>query len=104
VSPLTEELSKALHDVSFGVVDIANRIYLAAQVKAIETEAEVITEGMLRSAYRDDFRLISRIIECLESGDPALLERFRDVVIKPAAPVKAGKTQSKSDSTKRAAA
>jgi hypothetical protein len=104
VSPLTEELSKALHEVSFGVVDIANRIYLAAQVKAIETGEEVITEGMLRSAYRDDFRLISRIIECLESGDPALLERFRDVVIKPALPVQSGKIQSRSASIKRAAA
>ncbi len=73
-SPLTKELSKALHDVSFGVIDIANRIYLTAQVKAIETGQEIITEGMLRSAYRDDFRLVSHIIETLKTGRPELLK------------------------------
>jgi GTPase SAR1 family protein len=86
-SPLTKELSEALHDVSFGVIDIANRIYLAAQVKAIETKQEVITEGMLRSAYRDDFRLVSHIIETLKTGDPALLKKFKDVHMKSALPV-----------------
>lgn len=60
--PLTKELSCALHDVSYGIIDLANRIYLAAQVRAIENgrekkEPEKITEGLLRSAYRDDFRL-----------------------------------------------
>lgn len=86
-SPLTKELSKALHDVSFGVIDIANRIYLATQVKAIETGQEVITEGMLRSAYRDDFRLVSHIIEILKTGNPELLKNIKDVHMKPALPV-----------------
>lgn len=86
-SPLTTELSKALHDISFGVVDIANRIYLAAQVKAIETGAEVITEGMLRSAYRDDFRLVSHIIETLKSGRPELLKNIKDIHMRSALPV-----------------
>jgi hypothetical protein len=86
-SPLTLELSKALHDVSFGVIDIANRIYLAAQVKAIETGLEVITEGMLRSAYRDDFRLVSHIIETLKTGRPELIKNIRDVHMRSALPV-----------------
>lgn len=97
-SPLTQELREALHDVSFGVIDIANRIYLAAQVKAIETGQEVITEGMLRSAYRDDFRLVSHIIETLKTGDPALLKKFRDVHMKPALPVQAPSVRKHSTS------
>jgi hypothetical protein len=82
-SPLTEQLSKALHDISFGIPDIANKIYLATQIRAIETGEEVITEGMLRSVYRDDFRLISDIIETLKTGRPELLQRFKDVHCPP---------------------
>ncbi|HEV2914356.1 MAG TPA: ATP-binding protein [Pyrinomonadaceae bacterium] len=50
--PLTGELSEALHEISYGVTDVAIRICLAAQVRAIETAHEKITEDLLRSAYR----------------------------------------------------
>jgi hypothetical protein len=85
--PLTEQLSRALHDVSYGIIDIANRIYLAAQVRAIEAGTEEITEGLLRSAYRDDFRLVSHIIETLKNGDPSLLHNLRDVCPPPILPI-----------------
>lgn len=97
-SPLTKKLNKALHDVSFGVIDIANRIYLAAQVKAIETGQEVITEGMLRSAYRDDFRLVNHAIEILKTGDPALMKTLKDVHMRPALPVQSPNGRSNSPS------
>lgn len=77
--PLTGELSSALHEISYGIADIANRIYLAAQVRAIENGSERITEGLLRSAYRDDFRLVSHIIETLLSGEEALAAHIKDV-------------------------
>ena len=77
--PLTNELCGVLHDVSYGVTDIAIRVYLAAQIRAIETGVEEITEGMIRSAYRDDFRLISRIIEVLKSGDVEAIKKIQDV-------------------------
>jgi AAA domain-containing protein len=86
--PLKEQLSRALHDVSYGIIDIANRIYLAAQVRAIEKGTEEITEGLLRSAYRDDFRLVSHIIETLKTGDPSLLHNIRDVCPPTAIPIK----------------
>jgi len=86
--PLTEQLSRALHDISYGIIDIANRIYLAAQVRAIEKGTEEITEGLLRSAYRDDFRLISHIIETLKTGDPSLLHNIRDVCPPVIIPIK----------------
>lgn len=96
-SPLTEELSKALHDVSYGVVDIANRIYLATQIRAIETGVETITEGMVRSVYRDDFRLISHIIEILKTGNPALLQKFKDVIMPRIIPAQTSSTPSNVD-------
>lgn len=77
---LTTDLCRALHDVSYGVTDIAIRVYLAAQIRAIETGAEEVTEGMMRSAYRDDFRLVSRIVEVLRSGDVEAIKKIQDII------------------------
>jgi hypothetical protein len=81
--PLTNGLCRALHEVSYGVTDLAIRIYLAAQIRAIETGVEMITEGLLRSAYRDDFRLMSRIIEVLKSGDSEAIKKLGDACPPP---------------------
>lgn len=102
--PLTEQLSRALHDVSYGIIDIANRIYLVAQIRAIENgidkkRPEEITEGLLRSAYRDDFRLVSHIIETLKTGDPSLLHNISDVCPPPILPIqeRAASSSARSD-------
>lgn len=104
--PLTEKLSLALHDVSYGIIDIANRIYLASQVRAIEKgidekAPEEITEGLLRSAYRDDFRLVSHILETVKFGDPSLLHNIRDVSPPAILPVKEGTVNSCAASDKQ---
>lgn len=77
--PLTTELSQALHDVSYGIPDIANKIYMAAQWRAIDTGLEMITKDLLVSAYRDDFRLVNHILEILKSGDITPLHNLLDV-------------------------
>jgi hypothetical protein len=79
-SPLTIELSEALYEVSYGIADVAIRVYMAAQVRAIETGLERITEDLLRSAYRDDFRLVNHILEILKTGDITPLDDLADVL------------------------
>ena len=91
---LTESLSRALHDISYGIIDIANRIYLAAQIRAIEKGTEEITEGVLRSAYRDDFRLVGHIIETMKTGDASLLHNIRDVCPPAILPIKEDRPNS----------
>ena len=86
---VSKTLSKTLHDVSYGVTDLAIRIFLAAQVRAIETRRETISEDLIRSAYRDDFRLVGRILETLKSGNIEPLNDLADVLppaIQPIAP------------------
>lgn len=95
---LTTKLSKALHDVSYGITDLAIRIYMAAQWRAIDTGCEKITENLLRSAYRDHFRLVNRILETLKSGeDPELLEHLQDVCPPPLLSIIKGPEQTTSD-------
>lgn len=85
--PLTIELSQALHDVSYGIPDIANKVYMATQWRAIDTGTETITKDLIASAYRDDFRLVSHILEILKSGDIASPHNLLDVCPPAAMPV-----------------
>jgi hypothetical protein len=85
---LTADLCHALHEVSYGVADLAIRIYLAAQIRVIENGVEEISKGLLRSAYRDDFRLMSRIVEVLKSGDSEAIKKIGDVCPPPKVPVR----------------
>lgn len=78
--PLSKELGTALYDVSYGVADIAIRIYMAAQVRAIETGDEEMSTSLLRSAYRDDFRLVNHILETLKSGGISPIDNLADVL------------------------
>jgi hypothetical protein len=86
-SPLTFEVSQALHEVSYGITDLAIRIYMAAQWRAIDTGLEEITEELIRSAYRDDFRLISRIFGLLETADIRALSEIDDLIPPASIPI-----------------
>lgn len=99
--PLTPELSLALHHVSYGITDLAIRIYMAAQVRAIETGFEKITEDLLRSAYRDDFRLVNRILEVVKSGDISPLNNLQDVFPPTLQPVHQVADETRSDTDHR---
>ena len=96
--PLTQEISRALHEVSYGITDLAVRIYMAAQWRAIETGLEEMTEDLIRSAYRDDFRLINRIFELLKSGDIKALPEIQDLVPPAIIPIEA-KQRGRSNAT-----
>jgi hypothetical protein len=102
VCPLTPEISRALHDVSYGITDLANRIYMAAQWRAIETGVETVSEDMIRSAYRDDFRLVNRILDALKSGNLTDLHGLEDVCPPAILPITTGiepETSSESNTT-----
>lgn len=78
-SSLTPQLSEVLYDISYGITDLAIRIYMASQIRAIETGREEVTADLLRSAYRDDFRLVNNILEALKSGNITPLHNLSDI-------------------------
>jgi hypothetical protein len=81
--PLTPELSHALYDVSQGITDLAVKVYMLAQVRAItrgEDEDEGITEALVRSVAYDSLRLANPILEALRSGNLLELHKVDDVL------------------------
>jgi hypothetical protein len=96
-SPLTPAISLTLHEVSYGIPDIANKVFMAAQWRAIDTKVETVTRDLLYSVYRDEFRLVNQILEVLKFGDLATLYNVQDVCPPPTMPVMDGSSGDNSD-------
>lgn len=79
--PLTPELSHALYDVTQGITDLAVKVYMLAQVRAITRKVEEpITEALIRSVAYDSLRLANPILEALRGGHILELQKVDDVL------------------------
>ncbi len=79
--PLTPELSHTLYDVTQGITDLAVKVYMLAQVRAITRgDDESITEALIRSVAYDSLRLANPILEALRSGNILDLQKVDDVL------------------------
>lgn len=78
-TPLNETLTHSLYEVSQGITDFAVKVYLLAQVRAITTEKEKITEGIIRSVAKDSLRLARPILEALKNNNIHILQTVEDV-------------------------
>ncbi|MBD1808115.1 ATP-binding protein [Microcoleus sp. FACHB-SPT15] len=77
--PLKPELSQVLYDVTQGITDFAVKVYMLAQVRAIATGKESVTESIIRSVAKDSLRLAQPILSALKTGDIKVLHSVEDV-------------------------
>ncbi|HYX16650.1 MAG TPA: ATP-binding protein [Nostoc sp.] len=77
--PLKPELSHTLYEVTQGITDFAVKVYMLAQIRAIATEKETVTESIIRSVAKDSLRLAQPILSALKTGNIQLLQRVEDV-------------------------
>jgi hypothetical protein len=73
------ELSETLYDESQGITDLAIKIYMFAQERAIDSGKEMVTPAVIRSAARDKIKIPREILNALRFGDKRVLELFEDV-------------------------
>jgi hypothetical protein len=79
VTPLTPELSQTLHDETQGITDLAVKIYMLAQIRAMTTGRERVTAALIRSVAADSLRLAQPMLQALRSGDRMKLAQFEDI-------------------------
>lgn len=78
-SPLTDEVSQTLYYETQGIVDLAVKLYLLAQVRAILSGKERVTPAVIKSAARDHLRLAQPVLKALRSGEPGEIARYDDI-------------------------
>lgn len=77
--PLTTQLIHTLYDLTQGITDFAVKLYLLAQIRAIVTGIEEITEKIIRSVAADSLRLANPILSALRTGNLQVLYSLEDV-------------------------
>lgn len=80
-SPLTDKLSDALYDVSQGITDLAVKVYILAQIRAIVAGMERLTPALLRSVATDSLQLVAPVLAALRRRDSLALQTVEDVYL-----------------------
>ncbi|WP_416761915.1 ATP-binding protein [Roseateles sp. So40a] len=77
--PLTEELYNTIFDCTQGVIDLALKLFIIAQVRAMLDGTETLSKELLLDVFRKDMHFVHEIVGALASGNPKKLSKFPDV-------------------------
>lgn len=78
-SILTDELKELLYQESQGITDIAVKLYMLAQWRAISTGIEEVNSRIIKSVAKDSLKLIRPALDALRSGNKKEIARFEDI-------------------------
>jgi hypothetical protein len=79
-SPLPPKtLSDVLYEESQGITDLAVKMYMFAQERAIDTGKEIVTSNIIRSVARDKFRMLKDVLLAIRHQDKRALSGWDDV-------------------------
>lgn len=76
---LTTQLSDTLYYESQGITDLAVKLFMLAQARAITTGHEKLTTGIIRSVASDCLRTAKEVLNALKSGSVERLRNCEDV-------------------------
>ena len=76
---LNKALSNTLYDVSVGIIDLAIKIFISAQGRAILTGTEKLTSGLFRSVAHDEFPWTSAAVNAMKVGTKTALLKYEDL-------------------------
>lgn len=76
---LDDELDDVLYEESQGIVDIAIKLFMIAQWRAIALGTEVITPALVKQVAADSLHLVRPMIAALKSGDPERIAKYSDI-------------------------
>lgn len=81
---ITDDIREAIYDESQGVMDIAVKLYVLAQLRVISRgevygEDEVLTADLFRAVAREEFALIAPMITALRDNREDLLADYADL-------------------------
>ena len=79
-SLLSDELRQCWFDLTQGILDITVKLFVLAQIRAIESGLERITVKLLKTTYQEDFKPIHHIIDALRSGDARRIAQYPDLI------------------------
>lgn len=76
---LDQEFIDVMYEESQGISDIAIKLFMLTQWRALDKELESVTPGLISSVAKDRLTLIRPALEALRSGKKAQIQKFADI-------------------------
>ncbi|KAA6469849.1 ATP-binding protein [Bacillus cereus] len=77
---LNSTLLEVIYEESQGITDIAVKLFILAQGRAIETGIEKISPELIRKVNKEDLKLVQPMLNALRSGCETELAQYEDIV------------------------
>ncbi|MGG1689415.1 ATP-binding protein [Heyndrickxia ginsengihumi] len=78
---LTDELSSLMYDMSQGIADIAIKLFMMVQLKAINTGKEKLTANLIKQVAKEELRMVQPMLQALKNKNYSKLSDYDDLVI-----------------------
>lgn len=78
---LSDEIRERWYELSQGILDVVVKLFVLAQLRAIDSGIERITVKLLQTTYDEDLKPIHSMIEALKSGRADRIAQFSDLVV-----------------------
>lgn len=78
---LDAELNSVLYEVSQGIIDIACKVFVMTQLRAISSGQEKISSTLIKRVANRQFKLLKPVIDGLREGKTSKLAMYEDVII-----------------------
>lgn len=78
---LTKELSDLIYEESQGIIDIAIKLFVMSQVRAISLGKKCITAAIINNVAKEHLKLVRPMLKALASGDLRNITSFNDIMI-----------------------
>jgi hypothetical protein len=78
-TPLTQEIKDLMYKRTIGIIDRANKLFMAVQLEAILSGEEKITLELINKVANEKFKLTDAIIRAFESNDTDEISKCEDI-------------------------
>ncbi len=77
--PLTNELSNCIYEQSCGISDIAVKLFVMSQIRAITSGKEELTTELITQVAKESLKLVQPMLNAIRSGNPAKIAKYGDI-------------------------
>ncbi|WP_252246874.1 ATP-binding protein [Clostridium sp. ZBS4] len=78
---LKEEFVDVIYDESQGIIDIAIKLFVMAQVRAISSRKKAISVALIRQVAKENLRLVRPMLRALATGNLKNINSYNDIMI-----------------------
>ncbi|WP_203247662.1 ATP-binding protein [Sporosarcina beigongshangi] len=77
---LNEEMNEIIYKESQAIIDVAIKLFILAQSRAIESGMEKVTPQLIRKVAKEDLMIMRPLLDALESGNVSEIAKYEDII------------------------